>query len=201
MNNIEVHIDFSCPFSYIGGERMIQFLESKQAELTKVRFRSFQLNPQKDTTHTDFLQNMSKKFGLGTVKETKARYSGIVQAAASLGLHYDLDTIVDTNSIHAHMGLQYATIHNKQAQYFRKVMAGHFEQGKDFYQLAFIYQVLTDLGLNAKDFEVKQEEMRQLVKEDISLAAKRRVQSVPTFYQEGIVLQGTGSFEEFETFM
>lgn len=201
LNNIEVHIDFSCPFSYIGGERMIQFLEKNKAELTKVRFRSFQLNPKKDTTNTQFLQNMTKKFGLSDVDETKVRYAGILRAAEAIGLHYDLDTIIDTNSIHAHMGLQYATLFGKQAEYFRKVMSGHFEHGKDFYDFAFLDSVLAELGLDAQDFHSREDEMKGLVADDIKLAMKRNVQSVPTFYLDRIVLQGTGSMEEFKRFM
>lgn len=201
MKNIEIHIDFSCPFSYIGGERMIQFLDKNHGELRSIRFRSFQLNPQKDTIHTQFLSNMSEKFGLNTIEETKERYSGIIRAAASLGLRYDLDTIVDTNSIHAHMGLQYATLFGKQAEYFRKIMSGHFEQGKDFYAFSFIDEALSQLELDTKDFHNREDEMRRLVEEDIALAEQRGVRSVPTFYQNKIVLQGTGSTEEFEAFM
>lgn len=201
MKNIEVHIDFSCPFSYIGGEKVIQFIEQNNAPLTTVRFRSFQLSPEKDTINTNFLENMTQKFGLGSVEATKERYAGILRAAAAIGLQYNLETIVDTNSIHAHMGLQYATLQNKQAEYFRKVMSGHFEQGKDYYQFDFIDDVLTQLNLDVRDFHNRQDEMVQLMKDDIHLTVQRNVQSVPTFYQNGIVLEGTGSPEEFAAFM
>ncbi|MGX6978595.1 hypothetical protein ACWN8V_04965 [Vagococcus elongatus] len=42
MKQIDVHIDFSCPFSCLGGEKFIQFLEKDALPLTSVKFRSFQ---------------------------------------------------------------------------------------------------------------------------------------------------------------
>ncbi|NLB91738.1 MAG: hypothetical protein GX786_11045 [Clostridiales bacterium] len=203
MKNIEVHIDFSCPFSYIGGERMIQFLENTKTPLTTVRFRSFQLQPNDDNSHTSYITNRFKASGMKNINEYRDFFNnGIGRAASTIGLKYDVDTIISVNSIHAHMGLQYATLQGKQAEYFRKVMSGHFEQGEDFYDFAFIERVLNDLSLNVNAFRRQKEEMKQNVGSDIALAAKRGVNSVPTFYQDDkIVLQGTGSFEEFEEFM
>lgn len=82
-----------------------------------------------------------------------------------------------------------------------KVMSGHFEQGKNFYDFSFINGVLEDLALDVKDFHNREEEMRQLVNQDRALAARRGIHSVPTFYRDGILLQGTGSMEEFERIM
>lgn len=202
MKHIEIHIDFACPFSYIGGERMIQFLEQHDAPLTKVRFRSFQLNPGDDNTKTSYIQNRFKASGMNSINEYREFFNnGIGRAAALIGLKYDVDRVISVNSIHAHMGLQYATLHDKQAEYFREVMSGHFEQGKDFYDYAFIDGVLNRLDLDAEDFHKREEEMHKLVVHDMELAAKRRVESVPTFYRDHILLQGTGSMQEFEKIM
>ncbi len=204
MRNIEIHIDFACPFSYMGGERMIQFLEKNNAPMDKVRFRSFQLQPNDDNQSPNYLMNRFKASGMATVEEYRNFFNnGIGRAAAALGLHYDVDSIISRNSRHAHMGYQYAALHGKHTEYFRRVMSGHFEQGKDFYDFAYIDGVLKELGLDEKDFHAREEEMERLVDEDIALAAQRGVHSVPTFYQEpeGILLQGTGSFEEFGEFM
>lgn len=202
MKNIDIHVDFACPFSYIGGERMIQFLEKNQAPVTNLRFRSFQLNPHDDNTKTSYIQNRFKASGMNSIDEYRDYFNkGLGRAAAAIGLHYDVDRVISVNSIHAHMGLQYATLYGKQAQYFRKVMAGHFEQGKNFYDFAFIDGVLRELELDVQDFHQREEEMNSLVKEDMLLAAKRGVQSVPTFYRDQILLQGTGSMEEFERMM
>ncbi|WP_101774064.1 DsbA family oxidoreductase [Peptostreptococcus faecalis] len=202
MKNIEIHIDFACPFSYIGGERMIQYLEENKAPLTNIRFRSFQLNPDDDNTKPSYINNRFKASNFNTIDEYRDFFNnGIGRAAKSIGLNYDVDAVISRNSRHAHMGLQYATLFGKQAEYFREVMSGHFEQGKDFYDFEYIDGVLKKLGLDVSDFHSRESEMENLVDEDIRLAYKRSVPSVPTFYQDHIVLAGTGSYEEFDSFM
>ncbi len=111
MKNIDIHIDFACPFSYIGGERMIQFLEKHQAPSTNIRFRSFQLQPDDDNTKTSYIQNRFRASGMGSLDEYRNYFNnGIGRAAGEIGLKYDVDTVISVNSIHAHMGLQYATL-------------------------------------------------------------------------------------------
>lgn len=202
MKSIDIHIDFACPFSYIGGERLIQFLEQHNAPFTSVRFRSFQLQPNDDNQHTSYITNRFKASGMKTIEKYRDFFqNGIGKAAAAIGLYYDVDSVFSVNSIHAHMGLQFATLHGKQAEYFRKVMSGHFEQGKNYYEFDFLDQILSQLNLDAQDFHRREEEMTRLVADDIALAAQRGVRSVPTFYRDRILLEGTGSIEQFESFM
>lgn len=202
MKEIEIHIDFSCPFSYIAGERMIQFLEAHKAPLTNIRFRSFQLQPNDDNQHPSYINNRFLTSGLKNIDEYRDFFNnGVGKAAKAIGLNYDVDSIISVNSIHAHMGLQYAMLFDKQAEYFRKVMSAHFEKGKNFYDFALIDDILSELGLDTRDFHNHEEKMKNLVANDISIAVQRGVQSVPTFYQNKIVLQGTGSIEKFESFM
>lgn len=203
MKNIEIHVDVACPFSYAGGERMIQFLEKNSADLTKVRFRSFQLQPDDDNTKQNYLENRFKVSGMNSINDYRKSYAHMIgDTIESLGISYDLDTVISVNSIHAHMGLQYATINDKQAEYFRIVTRGHFAEGKNYYDFEYIDSVLKDLGLDPIDFHNREDEMRNLVAKDMELASERGVRSVPTFIQDGkIVLVGTGSFEEFEKFM
>lgn len=202
MKNIEIHIDFACPFSYMGGERMLQFLEKNEADFSHVRFRSFQLQPDDNNQSPNYLMNRFKASGMGSVQEYQEFFNnGVGKAAAAIGLQYNVDTIVSVNSIHAHMGLQYATLYGKQGEYFREVMSAHFEQGKDYYDFAVLDDILMRLRLDVEDFHSRQSEMKQLVAKDIALADERGIHSVPVFYQDGIVLRGTGSMEEFEKMM
>ena len=202
MNNIEIHIDFACPFSYLGGERMIQFLEKHDSPLSSIRFRSFQLKPDDDNTKRSYLENRFKASGLNTVEDFRKFFKDKLEdPGAKLGIKYDIDTVISVNSIHAHLGLQYATLFNKQAEYFRKIMSGHFSEGKDFYDFEFINNILKELELNVEDFHKRIDDMKLLVNNDLNLAKERGIRTVPVFYQDKIVLMGTGSFEEFEKFM
>ncbi|SHH45085.1 Predicted dithiol-disulfide isomerase, DsbA family [Anaerosphaera aminiphila DSM 21120] len=199
MNKLDLHIDFSCPFSYIGSEKLLQFIEKENLPEDIVRFRSFLLNPTKDNVNKVFLENMTKKFGTSNIAETKERYRGIIEAAKRVGLNYDLDTIIDVNSKNAHKGLQFAIEEGKQNDYVRKVFSLHFEKGGDFNDLDTLVEVIKSIGLDGEKFLSNLDRLNELVDKDLQLAADRGVNSVPTFYANGrILLQGTGSFEEFK---
>lgn len=198
MKQIDVHIDFSCPFSYLGGEKLLQTLENEALPLSTVRFRSFQLNPTKDNTQTDFLKNMSQRFGTD-IPGTVTRYDRIIQAGKELGLLFDVTTIIDVNSINAHIGLQFATSYQKQGEYFRKIMAGHWEDGKDFSSIEFINDSLSELDLNIDEFRNNFKEFEKQVHEDIRLGTNRKIQGVPAFYRDKLLpLQSNSTFNDFQ---
>lgn len=198
MTTIDIHIDFACPFSYMGGERFIQFLEEKQLPKETVRFRSFQLQPDDDNQHPNYMMNRFKASGMATIENYKNFFNnGIGTAAAEIGLHYDVEKVISKNSLNAHIGLQYAAEEGKHIEYFRKVMSGHWETGKDYSDMAFIENVLTEIGLDLQIFKEKIAEYQKKVAEDIALAQNRNIYSVPTFYKDRILLQGTGSTDEF----
>lgn len=202
MKEVEIHIDFTCPFSNMGGERFIQYLESKNLPLSTVRFRSFQLSPNKDNENINFILNMSNKFNK-SVEETIKMYENITQKASELGLKFDVEKIVDVNSKNAHIGLQYATMFGRQAEYFRRIMSARFERGEDYSKISFIENVIKDLGLDVKDFSSKLEELNEKVSEDIKLAQERNIRGVPTFVQDGKILplESSSTFEEFDNIL
>lgn len=181
---------------------MLQYLERNNEPLSKVRFRSFQLQPNDDNSKPNYLMNRFRASGLGTVDEFREYfYNAVGRDAESLGLHYDIDSVVSKNSIRAHMGLQYATLFGKQGDYFRRAMSAHFEKGEDYYDFAVIDRILHELELDIEDFHERENETRSLVADDMNLAMERGVRSVPAFFQDGIVLQNTGSFQLFDVFM
>ncbi|MGX7030052.1 DsbA family oxidoreductase [Vagococcus zengguangii] len=201
MSNLEIHIDFACPFSYLGGEKYLQFLEKNNQPLDNFRFRSFQLQPNDANTHPNYVENRLKSSNFNSKEEYIAFFNdGIGRAANELGLHYDVEHIISTNSINAHIGFQFAIEQGKQAEYFRAVMAGHWEHGKDYFDINYIESVLTDLGLDLELFHQNFEQYKQAVLADIHLAGKRGIHSVPTFYKDRVLLNGTGSDEIFKTF-
>ncbi|MGX6962933.1 DsbA family oxidoreductase [Vagococcus xieshaowenii] len=201
MSDLEIHIDFACPFSYLGGEKYLQFLEKNNQPLDKFRFRSFQLQPNDNNQNPSYLDNRMKGSNFNSKEEYISFFNnGIGKAANELGLHYDVEHIVSKNSINAHLGLQFAIEQGKQAEYFREVMAGHWEQGKDYFDITYIEGVLRSLNLDVESFHQHLEQYKQGVADDIMLANQRGIHSVPTFYKDRVLLNGTGSDDIFETF-
>lgn len=142
--------------------------------------------------------NRFESSDIETLEEYKEFFDNLIgKAGRELGLDYKIEDIISGNSIHAHMGLQYAIINNKQDEYFRKVMSGHWETGKDYYSFSFIDLVLSELNLDVEDFHNREDEMKKLVEKDINLAGERKIDTVPTFYRDGDIVIGTGSFNKF----
>lgn len=195
---MDTHIDFSCPFSYIGGEKILQSLEKEDLLLSTIKFKSFQLNPAKNNTQTNFLKNMSQQFGTD-IQGTIARYESIIKTGKELGLKFDVTKVIDVNSLNAHIGLQFATKYDQQTNYFRKIMSGHWENGKDFSDMLFIKNSLKELNLDIEEFEKSLDDLKKQVNEDIKLGNSRRIQGVPTFYRDRILpLQSNSTFDEFK---
>lgn len=199
MDTIDIYIDFACPFSNIGGNKFLNFLDSEGLPEEKVHFRSFLLNPNKTNDEPNFLKNMSYRFGLdGDEAATKARYANIINASAEIGSILDVDHIIDTNSKNAHVGLQFATKFGKQVPYFKRAMAAHWERGEDYSDINLIASIIKEIGLDSNEFMASLPELNDLVDEDFRGAIARGVSSVPTFYRGKILLQGSGSYADFK---
>ncbi|WP_430612504.1 DsbA family oxidoreductase [Enterococcus sp. DIV0876] len=201
MKQIDVHIDFACPFSYIGGEKVIQFLEKENLPLSSVIFRSYQLQPNDDNQQPNYLMNRFKASGMPSVEEYIQFFNhGIGMSAREIGLNYDVEKVISKNSRLAHIGLQYAQEQGKHTEYFRKVMSAHWEEGKDYSDPTVIEGILEELGLNLDTFNQNRDKYDALVTQDIDLADKRHIRGVPAFYKDSILpLKSNSTFEEFKT--
>lgn len=200
MKNIDVHIDFSCPFSYLGGENFIQYLE-KHDLIGKLapNFLSFRLSPDKDNVNTNFLENMTKKFKKNSIDETRLAYTSIIGMGSQLGLNYDVENLIDTNSLMAHRGLQFVKVNGgNQIDYFRLAMKAHWELSQDFSSVEVIRSILSELKYDGDQFVKQFDHLDKLIQEDIKLARDRRVNSVPTFVSQGRSFSGVGTPQEFK---
>lgn len=199
MKNIDIHIDFSCPFSYLGGENFIQFIESNDlSQEVKPNFVSFRLSPNKDNLNTEFLKNMMIKFRKNSIDETRAAYKSIEQMGKQLGLNYDVEKVVDTNSLLAHQGLQFVKEQGgSQSDYFRAVMKAHWEQGLDFSSQDVIKPSLKSLNTDTDLFIQNLDAYNTKINKDVSLAKTRGVNSFPTFVYHNKKFSGVGSSQEF----
>lgn len=200
MKNIDIHIDFSCPFSYLGGENFIQYLE-KNDLLGKVEpnFISFRLSPDKDNINTNFLKNMTVKFHKSSIDETRLAYKSIIGMGSQLGLKYDVENLIDTNSLMAHRGLQFVKEQGgNQLAYFRMAMKAHWELAQDFSSLEVIGSILKELGYDVEAFTQRFEALDNAIQTDVKLARERRVNSVPTFVSGGRSVSGVGTPQDFK---
>ena len=108
---VEIWSDIMCPFCYIGKRNfeagLAQFSEREQIE---VEWKSFQLDPTMEEVpkyQDDLYMYLADRKGF-SYEQSKAMHMNLVQSAKSVGLEYNFDRALVTNSMKAHRIIQMA---------------------------------------------------------------------------------------------
>ncbi len=181
---IDIWSDFACPFCYIGKRNLEKALkELGLAEEVEIIFHSFQLDPDaKKENPENSVTSLSNKYGI-TKEEAQKMIDRIVRMAKAVGLEYDYDKLIQTNTFDAHKLVQYGKEINKDNKLIERLFKAYFIDGLDIGDI----EVLGDLGeevglhrdkvlnvLNSQEYALK-------VEEDKELAQKLEISSVPFF--------------------
>lgn len=106
---IKIWADFACPYSYIGEKQLMDIVDSKGlSEKVKIRFLSYQLDPDAPEIPTE---TMTQHFMSGhkfTVEETEHLMERITKMAARVGLDYKLASTQVCSTYDAHRLMEYA---------------------------------------------------------------------------------------------
>jgi predicted DsbA family dithiol-disulfide isomerase len=83
------------------------------------------------------------------VEQGKQMNDYMAGAAAEVGLHYDFDRMIPTNTFLAHRFLHLAAAHGLQDAAEERVFAAYFLEGKNVGDLGTLAQLGAELGLDA----------------------------------------------------
>jgi protein disulfide-isomerase len=108
---IEIWSDIMCPFCYIGKRNfetaLSQFANKEQVE---VEWKSFQLDPtipEVPNYQEDMYMFVADRKGFN-YEQSKKMHQDLVQYAKSVGLEYNFDKALVTNSLKGHRLIQFA---------------------------------------------------------------------------------------------
>jgi predicted DsbA family dithiol-disulfide isomerase len=183
---VDIWSDVQCPWCYIGKRKF----EAGAAEFggsVDVEYHSFELSPDTpvdfDGTPSDYL---SQKKGMtpGQVAEMLERVTGI---AESVGLHYDYDSVHQTNTVIAHELLHYAKAHDRQLDMKERLLKAYFVEGLHIGRIEDLADLAAEIGLDRADVvrALTANEFLADVKADVALANEYGIQGVPFFVIEG----------------
>ncbi|MET3695865.1 protein disulfide-isomerase [Bacillus oleivorans] len=149
---IEVWSDFACPFCYIGKRRLEEALEQfPERDQVEVEFRSFELDPNAPKNSDDSLHEMlAKKYGT-SVEQAKAMNNNVSEMANTVGLTYNLDQAVPTNTFTAHRLAQYAKTQGKEKEMVERLFKAYFTEGKHLSDHNTLLQLAAEVGLKLED--------------------------------------------------
>ena len=198
---IEIWSDIFCPFCYMGKRRFENALNKfENKEAVEVVFRSFELNPNAEKVNNNNINEvLSKKYGM-TLEEAKANNDNIVKQAKTLGLDYNFDGAVLTNSFDAHRMIHFAKDYGKNVEMTEALFKAYFTDSKNISDFDTLTDIASSIGLNKEEAikVLNSDKYKKEVREDEDLARNYSITSVPTFIINGkFLISGAQSEEVF----
>lgn len=185
---VDVWLDVACPWCAVGERRLDAVLEQLPfKDDVDVRFHSFQLDPhapqRSEQTQTEYLA------GRGLDPDALgAAHERLTSMGAELGLRFDHDAVIPSNTFTAHRLIQAAGDAGVQAQVVAALFSAYFEHGLDVGDDAALHDVVVAAGL-PEDLadEVLADASKYLfeVTSDIDRAAQLGITGVPFYVLDG----------------
>ncbi|WP_404428113.1 DsbA family oxidoreductase [Sutcliffiella horikoshii] len=181
---IEIWSDYVCPFCYIGKRRLEKALEDfPHKDKIEIEYKSFELDPnaKRDTDFTIY-EILAKKYGM-PVEEAKRMSAGVAKQAAEVGLQFNFDTSIPTNTFDAHRLAKYAETKGKAKEMTERLLKSYFTESKHIGDKGYLKELAVSLGLDSAEVEevLAGEAYEKDVRFDQREAREIGVQGVPFF--------------------
>ncbi|MFY9214198.1 MAG: DsbA family oxidoreductase [Tissierellaceae bacterium] len=198
---IDIWSDFACPFCYIGKRNLESALkEFDSQDVVELVFHSYQLDPNaKKGGQINPVDELAKKYGTSR-ERAQEMIDRVVNMAKDVGLNYNYDKLISTNTLDAHRLSHYAKKENKDRELVEELFKAHFIEGLDIGDL----EVLAELGARV---ELDREEIKSILKSeeyysevdlDKYTASQYQIRSVPFFiFNNRYAVSGAQPVEAF----
>ncbi|MDF2904451.1 MAG: protein disulfide isomerase [Bacillus sp. (in: firmicutes)] len=182
---IEVWSDFACPFCYIGKRRLEEALaQFPHKDQVEVDFKSFELDPNSPKNiEMSIHEVLAAKYRM-SLDQAKKTNEGMAQQASTLGLTYNFDTMIPTNTFDAHRLTKFAKDHGKEAEVTEALLYAYFTESKHIGDLETLADIAEGSGLNrneALNVLLDETSYANDVRVDEALAQQFQITGVPFF--------------------
>ncbi|WP_394234447.1 DsbA family oxidoreductase [Niallia oryzisoli] len=149
----------------------------------EVTYRCFELDP---TMKKDVKENMyealAKKYGM-TIDQAKANTQNVVRMAKEVGLDYQMDTLILTNTFDAHRLTMFAKTKGLMKEMTERILQAYFTESKHIGDHETLTELAVEVGLDRDEVKsmLASEAMAGVVREEEQLARQYRVTGVPFF--------------------
>lgn len=198
---IEIWSDIMCPFCYIGKRQLETALEQFPNQGIEIEWKSFQLDPTiTPQSGKDVYTFLAERKGM-SLEQSKEMHKGVAERAKSVGLDYDFDKAVISNSLTAHRIIQLAKTKKLGDEMEEIFFKAYFTEGRDLNDGPTLIELAEKAGLNKNEIlEVLESEDLFLneVQSDITEAQQIGVQGVPFFvFDRKYAVSGAQPVEAF----
>ncbi|TFC58578.1 DsbA family oxidoreductase [Cryobacterium sp. TMT2-15-1] len=183
---VDIWSDVQCPWCYIG-KRKFEAGAALFDGNVEVEYHSFELAPDTpvdfDGSPVDYL-SQRKGLPVAEVEQMLERVTGI---AESVGLHYDYDSVHQTNTVISHELLHYAKAHGRQLDMKERLLKAYFVDGRHVGRIGDLADLAAEIGLDRDDVirALTAHDFLADVKADVAQANAYGIQGVPFFVIDG----------------
>lgn len=127
-------------------------------------------------------EGLAKKYGM-SIAQAKANTERMVQMAKEVGLDYQMDTLILTNTFDAHRLTMYAKQKGLMKEMTERILYAYFTESKHIGEHKTLTELAVEVGLNREDVEkmLASDDMSDVVRTDEQTAKQYGVTGVPFF--------------------
>ena len=181
---VEIWSDVMCPFCYIGKRKFENALQNfLQKDQVEIEWKSFQLNPSMKTDPSKNINEYLAEHKGISIAQAKQMNDRVTAMANEVGLRYDLDKAIVTNSFDAHRLSHFAKKHGVQNAVEELLFKAYFTEGKNTADHNTLTAIAVEAGLNAEEVRAMllSNEFADDVNNDIYEAQQVGARGVPFF--------------------
>ncbi|WP_281233342.1 DsbA family oxidoreductase [Flavobacterium gelatinilyticum] len=198
---IEIWSDIMCPFCYIGKRQLETALKEFPENEFEIEWKSFQLDPSiTPQPGKDVYTYLAERKGM-TVEQSKEMHKGVTERAKSVGLDYNFDKAVISNSFTAHRIIQLAKTKKLGDEIEEIFFKAYFTEGRDLNDGPTLIELAEKAGLERNEILNVLQSDDLFIKEvhsDINEAQQIGVQGVPFFvFDRKYAVSGAQPVEAF----
>lgn len=147
---VEIWSDYVCPFCYIGKRKFEMALSKfEHKDQIEVAYRSYELNPGAEANSgTSTFEMLSKKYGM-SIEQAKATTVNVAMQAAEVGLTFQFDGQVETNTFDAHRLMHFAASQGKEKELSERLFKAYFTDNDNVGNREKLVQLAAEAGLDA----------------------------------------------------
>jgi predicted DsbA family dithiol-disulfide isomerase len=127
-------------------------------------------------------ESLAKKYRMST-EQAKASTERVVQMAQEIGLDFQMDTMILTNTFDAHRLTMYAKTKGLMKEMTERILRAYFTESKHIGDHETLTELAAEVGLNREEVAtmLASDEMADVVRADEKTAQEYGVTGVPFF--------------------
>jgi predicted DsbA family dithiol-disulfide isomerase len=180
---VEIWSDVACPFCWIGKRHFESAVERLGLEELEVEWKSFELDPQAKQNYEDDLYTLLASKYKQTREWALTMSDEMKQKGKSVGLEFNFENTIPTNTFQAHRLLHLAKTKGFQTKAEEALFEAYFTNGKHISERETLIELGMSMGIEESEIAhmLDSDQFAKEVREDELLGQHFGIRGVPFF--------------------